>query len=194
MAFVEVAFPPSAVQLATKMVNAIEAAFTRDLETVGWMDNVTRARALQKHAQLLTLIGYPSTPPNYSSVAVGSSFWDNMEASAVFQSSLTLGRLGTPVDRGLWELPPQTINAYYDPTLNDLTMIAGILQKPYFDPDQVYPLAMQLGGAGVIAGHESTHSMDSEGADYNGDGMLTDWWEPQTRQNFQQRVQFLIKQ
>ena len=194
-AYVKVAFPPSAVQLATQMVGAIEAAFTQDLQTVDWMDNVTRGRALEKHAQLLTLIGYPSNPPNYSSVQIsGSSFWDNMVNCGTFQTQLELSRLGTAVDRTLWEMPPQTVNAYYEPTLNDLVMIAGILQQPYFDPSQVYPLAMQLGGAGVIAGHESTHSMDSEGADYNGEGELTDWWEPQTRQAFNARVQCVIDQ
>jgi Peptidase family M13 len=158
-----------------------------------WMDSTTKARALQKLSMLYNMVGYPEMPDNYTTVQVSeTNFFSNILSGSQYAFAGMVASLQEPSDRTKWEMTADTINAYYDPTLNEIVLPAGILQPPYFS--MMYPASMVFGGIGVIIGHEITHGFDNEGSDYDGTGKLTDWWLPQTRVNFNERVDCVIKQ
>jgi predicted metalloendopeptidase len=156
------------------------------------MDDTTRSRALKKLSQVAHLIGSPKNPETYASVTIGVDYFTNVQNAESFAANDRFLTIGTPTDRNQWEMTAQTVNAYYDPTLNEMVFPAGILQQPYFNHS--YPPEMNAGGIGVIMGHELTHGFDNQGRLYDGKGVLSNWWEPATSKKFDDKVQCVIDQ
>eukprot|EP00698_Gefionella_okellyi_P005480 TRINITY_DN15010_c0_g1_i1.p1 TRINITY_DN15010_c0_g1~~TRINITY_DN15010_c0_g1_i1.p1 ORF type:complete len:730 (-),score=147.21 TRINITY_DN15010_c0_g1_i1:118-2307(-) len=191
--FVQEAFSGNSKTVALDMINRIEAAFARDLNTLSWMDQPTRAAALVKIAKITNKIGYPDRWTDYSSLYIQSGqYFANVLAVRQFATSTTLARVGQPVNKGLWLMSPPTVNAYYNPPLNEMVFPAGIMQRPFFNVS--YPVAMLYGGMGMVMGHELTHGFDDQGRQYDGDGRLVDWWSAAASAAFQQRAQCVVNQ
>jgi predicted metalloendopeptidase len=161
-----------------------------DLVNLDWMDNVTRARALKKLSQVAHLIGSPSNPDTYGTVSISTGYFVNVENAEQYGAKGRFAAIGTATNRNEWEMTAQTINAYYDPTLNEMVFPAGILQAPYFN--HTYPPEMEA--IGVVMGHELTHGFDNQGRLYDGLGVLENWWEPATSKKFDDKVQCVIDQ
>jgi putative endopeptidase len=173
--YVARAFPPEAKATTLKMVQLVEQGFEKNLATLTWMDEATRAEALVKLKKIANKIGYPEKWRDYSKLKLArKSFLSNMLAASRFESNRTLSRVGKPVDKTEWHMPPQTINAYYDGSQNEISFLAGILQPPFFDPKATAPV--NLGATGMVVGHEVTHGFDDEGRQFDGQGNLRDWW------------------
>ncbi len=171
-AYVAKYFPPAAKARAVREIAAIKASLADDIRRVAWMGPQTRAAALAKLAKLDTRkVGYPDRPRAYSSLAIShDDLLGDALASARFEMHREIAKIGRPLDRGDWGLTPQTVNAYYDPSMNEIVIPAGILEPPFFDPSA--DDALNFGGIGAVIGHELTHGFDDEGSDYDGDGNL----------------------
>eukprot|EP00301_Raphidiophrys_heterophryoidea_P003213 c11459_g1_i2.p1 GENE.c11459_g1_i2~~c11459_g1_i2.p1 ORF type:complete len:547 (+),score=146.89 c11459_g1_i2:674-2314(+) len=169
---------------AENLVKAVEAAFATMLSDVSWMDSSTRERASQKLDLLGNNIGYPTHPTDYTPIAsqLGNDLFENARIIREFEIKRDFKKIGQPVDRGEWDMSAATVNAYYDPSKNIMVFPAAILQPPFFDASA--PPAMNFGSIGAVMGHELTHAFDDEGRKYNGNGQLTNWWEPQTISRF----------
>jgi putative endopeptidase len=191
--FLDQAFPGESRQMATGILQEIEAAMQADIEQIEWMDNTTRQRALQKLSLVSNMIGGPENPRNYSDVTVNpDTFFENVVSANIFMMQTQLDQIEQPADKDLWGMTPPTVNAYYDPTRNQMVFPAGILQQPFFNVS--FPKAMNHGGVGMVMGHELTHGFDNQGRDYDGTGRLTNWWLPATSSKFDQKVQCVIQQ
>eukprot|EP01112_Ceratiomyxa_fruticulosa_P003327 TRINITY_DN1369_c0_g1_i3.p1 TRINITY_DN1369_c0_g1~~TRINITY_DN1369_c0_g1_i3.p1 ORF type:complete len:489 (+),score=90.78 TRINITY_DN1369_c0_g1_i3:549-2015(+) len=190
--FVDLRFSGDSFDLATDMIESIEAAMKADLQEVVWMDDTTRAAALVKLSMVENQIGSPKTPLNYTGLNIGDVFFENIFLSNYWFSTFSYKQIGFPSNKNLWEMTPDTINAYYDDTKNQMVFPAGILQSPYFNAS--FPKSMIYGGAGVIMGHELTHGFDNSGKDYNGNGKLTNWWLPATEAKFNSLATCVIEQ
>jgi putative endopeptidase len=168
-------FPPAWKEAAAAVVARIRAALHDDLSTLSWMSPATRSAAQQKLDLMQLRIGYPEQWRDYSGLTVdrGPYALNVMRANA-FEMQRQLAKIGKPVDRSEWYMTPQTVNAYYDPSMNSLTVPAGILQPPYFDLSFSDPV--NYGATGAAIGHEMTHGFDDEGAQFDGHGNLKDWW------------------
>lgn len=154
--FVQRAFPGASKTVASQMIQSIEDAMHQDLSGLSWMDDQTRTQALTKLSLIANMIGYPDSPRNYSEVPIQpDNFLVNVLYSNADSFLRNLHKLKEPADRYEWEMTPPTVNAYYDPTKNEMVFPAGILQSPFFNLS--YPLAMNYGGAGMVMGHELTH-------------------------------------
>ena len=191
--FVERTFGAEGKQRTLQMVDALEKALGQDIQTVGWMTPATREKALEKLKAITNKIGYPDKWRDYSSVAVarddamGNSFRaDQLE----FQRQLN--KIGKPLDRGEWDMTPPTVNAYYDPSMNNINFPAGILQPPFFDGKM--DDAVNFGAVGMVIGHELTHGFDDEGREFDGQGNLKDWWTPADAKEFESRTACLVKE
>jgi putative endopeptidase len=171
-------FPPAAKQAAVAMVERIRAALRADLQTLAWMSPATRAAAVDKLQQMSMRIGYPDRWRDYSGLAIERGPYAlNVLRGREFEQRREYDKIGKPVDRSEWSMTPQTVNAYYDPSMNSLNVPAGILQPPYFDAS--WPDAVNYGATGATTvGHEMTHGFDDEGAKFDGQGNLKDWWAP----------------
>ncbi len=170
-------FPPAAKDSTEKLVTALEKALGDDIKTLPWMTAATKEAAAKKLAMIRRKIGYPDKWRDYSSLKVNRTAWiEDVDHSAVFERNYNYEKLGKPVDEKEWDMTPPTVNAYYDPSFNDINFPAGILQPPFFnfkaDP------ALNYGGIGMVIGHEMTHGFDDEGSQYDGNGNLRDWWTP----------------
>jgi putative endopeptidase len=170
-------FPPAAKQAATAIVARVRDALRADLSTLSWMSPATRAAAAAKLDLMQLRVGYPDEWRDYSGLVVdrGPYVLNVMRANS-FEFARQLAKVGKPVDRSEWYMTPQTVNAYYDPSMNSLNVPAGILQRPYFDAD--WSDAVNYGATGAAVGHEMTHGFDDEGAQFDGYGNLKDWWAP----------------
>ncbi|MGD0493915.1 MAG: M13 family metallopeptidase [Steroidobacteraceae bacterium] len=170
-------FPPAAKQAATAIVERVRDALRTDLATLTWMTPATRAAAAAKLDLMQLRVGYPDQWRDYSGLAIdrGPYVLNVMRANA-FEFNRQLAKVGKPVDRSEWYMTPQTVNAYYDPSMNSLNVPAGILRPPYFDAN--WPDAVNYGATGATVGHEMTHGFDDEGAQFDGHGNLKDWWAP----------------
>ena len=177
-------FSPAAKQAATVMVLHIRDALRADLATLSWMTPSTRSAALQKLELMELRVGYPDTWRDYSDLAIGRGpYVLNVLRAKAFEQRRQLAKIGKPVDRGEWGMTPQTVNAYYDASLNSLNVPAGILQPPYFAVE--WPDAANYGATGAsTVGHEMTHGFDDEGARFDGHGNLKDWWAPADLKKF----------
>jgi putative endopeptidase len=187
-------FPPAAKHAASDMVERIRAALKTDLETLAWMTPATRLAAARKLEQMQLRIGYPDRPRDYSGLQIDRGpYLGNMMRAREFEQRRQFGKIGKPVDRSDWSMTPQTVNAYYDASMNSLTVPAGILQPPYFDVS--WPDAVNYGatGAGTV-GHEMTHGFDDEGARFDGMGNLKDWWAPDDLRKFRAATQCIARQ
>ena len=191
--FVRRTFHPAEKARALHMVRQIEQAMREDLESLTWMDPQTRREALAKLATLVNKVGYPDKWRDYSSVAVErGDFFGNVERAQRFESRRQLAKIGKPVDRAEWDMTPPTVNAYYDPQLNDINFPAGVLQPPLFDPR--LDDAPNYGDTGGTMGHELTHGFDDEGRKFDAHGNLRDWWTRKDAAAFGERAQCIVEQ
>jgi len=181
--WVKVNFPPTAKDNMEKLIATLEAALGKDIQSLDWMDDATRAEAEKKLAAFREKVGYPSHWRDYSKLIVHRDDpIGNLQRSAAFEDRWDLDHIGRPVDEQEWLMTPPTVNAYYDPPMNDINFPAGILQPPFFDykadPAQNY------GSIGVIIGHEMTHGFDDQGSQYDGQGNVREWWSADDRKKF----------
>ncbi|MGA8432794.1 MAG: M13 family metallopeptidase [Candidatus Sulfotelmatobacter sp.] len=186
-AYVEKYFGPEAKQQALKMVKEIEAAMQQDIVSLSWMSAETKTRAMEKLHTVANKIGYPDHWRDYSKLdIVRGDEMGNVLRARRFEFSRQLAKIGKPVDRGEWGMTPPTVNAYYDPQMNDINFPAGILQPPLFDPTS--DAAPNYGNTGGTIGHELTHGFDDEGRQFDAQGNLRDWWTDEDGKEFTKRV------
>ena len=192
-AYVAKAFPPEAKQRALAMVQNLRAALREDLATLDWMSPATRTQAIAKLDAIDLKIGYPSKWRDYSALAITrDGYLGNLERAAVFENKRDIDKIGKPVDKTEWGMTPPTVNAYYNSTRNEIVFPAGILQPPYYDPNR--DDAMNYGGMGAVIGHEMTHGFDDQGAKFDAQGNLRNWWTAEDLANFQARGECIVKQ
>jgi putative endopeptidase len=186
-AYVERAFSPDAKQRAQKMVAEIEDAMGRDLDALPWMTPTTKQHALEKLHAAANKIGYPDKWRDYSTLTVvRNDEMGNVIRAREFEFHRQLAKIGKPVDRGEWQMTPPTVNAYYDPQMNDINFPAGVLQPPLFDANS--DAAPNFGDTGGTIGHELTHGFDDEGRQFDAHGNLRDWWTEKDAKAFEQRA------
>lgn len=186
-------FPPESKLRMLKLVENLRLSLHDRIETLEWMDDATKAKALAKLAAFGVKIGYPEKWIDYSSVKIDrSSYVTNVLRAREFEVARELAKIGKPVDRQEWEMTPPTVNAYYHPTMNEIVFPAGILQPPFFDSKA--DDATNYGGIGAVIGHEMTHGFDDEGRQYDDHGNLTDWWTPESAKRFNERAAGIVKQ
>lgn len=173
--------------VALEMITGIEAAFEAGLPGLSWMDDETRARAVEKMQAIVNKIGFPQNWRTYEEVEVGPGHLDNLLAASRHEVQRQASYYGKPVDKLEWHMSPPTVNAYYNPPYNEMVFPAGILQEPFFSSE--YPMAMNFGGIGMVMGHELTHGFDDQGRKFNGLGSLTEWWNPAVVTNFEERTE-----
>jgi len=180
--YVAAYFPPEAKATMEALVANIRTSLVARIQRVTWMTDATKQRALQKLAQLTVKIGYPSKWRDYSALSIDADLVGDVNRAAAFEWRRRLNHLGQPVDRTEWGMTPQTVNAYYNPTQNEIVFPAAILQPPFFDP--AADMAVNYGGIGGVIGHEMTHGFDDEGRHFDGTGALADWWTPEDDAKF----------
>ena len=191
--FVEEKFPPSAKASATVMVKNVIAALRDDLQTLDWMSPATRTKALEKLNAIMIKVGYPDAWRDYSKFQVDRGpYVDNLERGSQFEFARQLAKIGKPVDRAEWTMTPPTVNAYYNPLLNEIVFPAGILQPPLYDP--LGDDAFNYGATAAAIGHEMTHGFDDEGAKFDAQGNLKNWWTDADLKNFNDRGDCVAKQ
>jgi putative endopeptidase len=192
-AYVAKYFSPEAKQQALKIVKEIEAAMEQDIKSLPWMSDTTKQQALVKLHGMANKIGYPDKWRDYSKLEIirGDEL-GNVERARVFEFNRQLAKIGKPVDRGEWDMTPPTVNAYYNPQMNDINFPAGVLQPPAFDPES--DAAPNYGDTGGTIGHELTHGFDDEGRQFDAQGNLRDWWTPEDAKEFQQRADCISNQ
>ncbi len=191
--FVARAFSADLKQKTLTMTKQIEQAMQDDINQLTWMSAPTKQKALEKLHSIVNKIGYPDKWRDYSSVQVNpKDFVGNVERTTVFESKRQLGKIGKPLDRGEWNMSPPTVNAYYDPQMNDINFPAGVLQPPLYDPKM--DDAPNYGNTGGTIGHELTHGFDDEGRQFDAQGNLKDWWTKQDAENFTSRAQCIVDQ
>lgn len=180
-------FPPQAKQNMEQLVAALKTALGQDIQSLPWMSDDTKKQAEQKLADFRQKIGYPDKWRDYSKFEVTrTNFVEDLDHSAAFQFDYELNKVGKPVDEKEWGMTPPTVNAYYDPPMNDINFPAGILQPPFYDFSK--DPAVNFGGIGVVIGHEMTHGFDDEGSKYDGQGNVKPWWTDTDRAAFQKRL------
>lgn len=181
--YVKSYFPPSSKVAALNILRGIKAQLRKDLQTLPWMTPATRVQALKKLDLMGERVGYPSQWRDYSSLVIDRGpYVLNVIRVNEFLNRRDLNKIGKPVDRTEWAMPPQTVNAYYDPSNNNINIPAGILQSPFFDPDA--PASVNYGGIGFVIGHEMTHGFDDQGSQFDGHGNLNNWWKPNDLKQF----------
>ncbi len=192
-AYVAKTFGPELKARTLKMTKEIEAAMEREIKALDWMGAETKQRALEKLHAVVNKIGYPDRWRDYSAVnIVRGDFFGNFERATEFESRRQLNKIGKPVDRGEWQLPPATVNAYYDDQMNDINFPAGVLQPPLFDPRM--DDAPNYGNTGSTIGHELTHGFDDEGRQFDARGNLRDWWTKQDAAAFEKHAECVVDQ
>jgi len=191
--YVQRHFPPDAKKRIDALIGKLTDAYRSSIDGLDWMSDATKAEARDKLSKLAVKIGYPSKWKDYSRLTVArDDLVGNVLRSAQLEYQRDLDRLGKPVDREEWFTTPQTVNAYYNPTRNDITFPAAILQPPFFNPNA--DDAVNYGGIGAVIGHEISHAFDDQGRKFDGTGNLRDWWTPQDVQRFTARTQALAAQ
>ncbi|WP_187366774.1 M13 family metallopeptidase [Nocardioides dongxiaopingii] len=186
-------FPPSSKALMDELVADLMEAYRQSISALDWMTDTTKERAYEKLATFRPKIGYPERFRDYSGLRVTrDDLLANVHAASAFETDRQLGKIGAPVDRDEWFMLPQTVNAYYNPGTNEICFPAGILQSPFFSPDAVP--AENYGGIGAVIGHEVGHGFDDQGAQYDGQGNLNDWWSPDDKAAFELKSKALVEQ
>jgi endothelin-converting enzyme/putative endopeptidase len=185
--YVEATFGAAGKERTSRMVAALEAALQRDIETLPWMTEATKAQALGKLRAVANKVGYPDRWRDYSSlrIARGDALGNELRAEA-FEVRRDLGKIGTRLDRSEWSMSPPTVNAYYNPLQNNINFPAGILQPPFYDND--IDDAVNFGGIGAVIGHELTHGFDDSGRKFAANGNLADWWTEEDGKEFEKRA------
>ena len=191
--FVNRAFGQETKQRSLTMTKQIEQAMQEDIEQLTWMGPETKKQALEKLHAVVNKIGYPDKWRDYSSVEVRrTDFLGNVHRATVFEFKRQLAKIGKPLDRGEWQMTPPTVNAYYDPQMNDINFPAGVLQPPLYDPK--LDDAPNYGNTGGTIGHELTHGFDDQGRQFDSKGNLRDWWTKQDSEQFDKRAQCIVDQ
>lgn len=188
--YVEKYFPPKAKERMLGLVGNLKESLSERINNLGWMSKETKVKAQEKLGTFIVKIGYPDKWRDVSGLEIkDDSYWANIVRASNFEFDFMLSKLGKPVDRSEWLMSPQTVNAYYNPTTNEICFPAGILQPPFFymDADD----AVNYGAIGVVIGHEMTHGFDDQGRKYDKDGNMTDWWTPEDATNFVERAKLL---
>lgn len=186
--FVRRTFTAETKAKTVDMTRRIEEAMESEIKGLDWMTPATKERALEKLHGIANKVGYPERWRDYSSVEIApDDFFGNATRATVFESRRDLGKIGKPVDRGEWGMTPPTVNAYYNPQMNDINFPAGVLQPPLYDPKMED--APNYGNTGSTIGHELTHAFDDEGRQFDAHGNLKDWWTEADAKAFEQRVQ-----
>jgi putative endopeptidase len=186
-------FPPEAKARMKELVANLIEAYREDIATLEWMSPETRSRALEKLAKFTPKIGYPDVWRDYSALAVSrNNSVGNLRRAEAFETARELAKLGKPVDRSEWIMTPQTVNAYYNPNMNEIVFPAAILQPPVFD--MLADDAVNYGAIGAIIGHEIGHGFDDQGSKFDGDGNMVNWWTKTDRAEFEKRAKMLIDQ
>jgi len=191
--YVERYFPASSKAQMEALVDNLRAAFAERVKTLEWMSDETKKAALRKLDQFTVKIAYPDTWRDYGALKIDAKdLLGNAQRSGAFEWNRQTSRLPGPVDRSEWGMTPQTINAYYNPGLNEIVFPAAILQPPFFDPNA--DPAVNYGGIGAVIGHEIGHGFDDQGSKYDGRGVLQSWWTAEDRSRFEERTQKLVQE
>jgi putative endopeptidase len=191
--YVERAYPPETKKRMDALVAAIESSLKDDIGALDWMTPATKAKALAKLAAIGNKVGYPENWRDYSTVKIDrADLVGSIRSANEFEHLRQLNKIGRPVDRKEWSMTPQTVNAFYNPQMNDINFPAGILQPPFFDP--AMPDAVNLGGIGAVIGHELTHGFDDQGRKFDLKGNMEDWWTPEDAKAFEGRAQCFVDQ
>ncbi|MCO1333244.1 peptidase M13 [Microbulbifer sp. OS29] len=191
--YVEKHFPPEAKERMIVLVDNLKAAYRDSIESLEWMGEETKKQALFKLNNFSTKIGYPDKWRDYSALSVkADDLVGNVLAANLFESSYERNKLGKPIDRGEWGMSPQTVNAYYNPAMNEIVFPAAILQPPFFNMNA--DDAVNYGGIGGVIGHEIGHGFDDKGSKFDGRGYLNNWWTDSDRDNFEQLTSKLVSQ
>lgn len=191
--YVEKYFPPEAKARMVELVDNLKAAYRESIESLTWMSEDTKKEALTKLANFTTKIGYPDTWRDYSALEVSAdNLVGNAMAATRFEAMHERDKLGKPLDRGAWGMSPQTVNAYYNPAMNEIVFPAAILQPPFFNMNAED--AVNYGGIGGVIGHEIGHGFDDKGSKFDGKGYLNNWWTDSDRENFDQLTGKLVAQ
>lgn len=187
-------FPESSKQRMGQLVGNLIDAYRVSITNSDWLGEETKAKALEKLSKFTPMIGYTERWRDYTAfdVHADAGLVANMQAAALYEWGFQLSKAGKPVDKGEWLMNPQTVNAYYEPSMNVIVFPAAILQPPFFNPDAED--AANYGGIGAVIGHEIGHGFDDQGAQYDGDGVLNDWWTVDDKANFEKRTKALIEQ
>ena len=186
-------FPPDAKAKADVLVSNLLKAYEADIQTLDWMSPATRTKALEKVRQFTPKIGYPTQWRDYAALKiVAGDLIGNVQRAGLFEYDRQVARMNRPVDRSEWGMTPSTINAYYNPSFNEIVFPAAILQPPFFDPKA--DDAVNYGAIGAVIGHEISHGFDDQGSKYDGKGVFQDWWTKEDRANFDKRTAMLVSQ
>jgi len=187
-------FPESSKQKMLDLVKNLQISLGQHIDSLDWMSDATKARAQEKLAAFTVKIGYPDKWKDYSTLNVDPSlsYLDNLVAASAWYIADNLGKIGQPTDPTEWGMTPQTVNAYYNPTTNEICFPAGILQPPFFNPDA--DDAVNYGAIGVVIGHEMTHGFDDQGSLFDKDGNMNDWWTAEDRAAFVNKTKVLADQ
>ncbi|WP_372968074.1 M13 family metallopeptidase [Microbacterium sp.] len=191
--YVERHYPPTAKAAMDELVDHLIEAYRQSITDLEWMTAETRERALAKLDSFTPKIGHPAVWRDYSSLEIDrSDLFGNVRRAAIFEHDRNVAKVGNPIDRDEWHMPPQMVNAYYNPSMNEIVFPAAILQYPFFDVAR--DAAANYGGIGAVIGHEIGHGFDDQGSRYDGDGKLQDWWTDADRTAFEERTKALIAQ
>lgn len=191
--YVEKYFPASSKEKMLTLVGNLQTALSERINGLEWMSDTTKAKAQEKLAAFTVKIGYPDKWRDYSGLEIkDDSYWANVRRSNIFDMAYQLADVDKPVDKSRWHMNPQTVNAYYNPTTNEICFPAAILQPPFFNPDA--DDAVNYGAIGVVVGHEMTHGFDDQGRNYDKDGNLIDWWTAEDAVRFTERADKLVDQ
>ena len=186
-------FPPAHKARMEELVATLVAAYRESITTLDWMTDETKEKALAKLDAFTPKIGYPVRWRDYSALVVDAhDLVGNVRRAHAFEQDRELGKIGRPLDRDEWFMTPQTVNAYYNPGMNEIVFPAAILQPPFFDPEA--DDAVNYGGIGAVIGHEIGHGFDDQGSKYDGAGRLEDWWTARDREEFEKRTTALVAQ
>ena len=188
--YVEKYFPAAAKERMVKLVHNLQVALGERIDAQEWMSDSTKAVAHEKLDAFIVKVGYPDKWKDYKGLKIGRNYWENVKQTSKWQiQDMVSRKLNKPVDNTEWYMPPQMVNAYYNPTTNEICFPAGILQPPFFDMQA--DDAFNYGAIGVVIGHEMTHGFDDQGSQFDKDGNLRLWWTAEDRAKFEERTQVM---
>ncbi|MBQ9529244.1 MAG: M13 family metallopeptidase, partial [Bacteroidales bacterium] len=192
--YVERYFPESSKKKMLELVENLRAAWKEHIAALDWMSDSTKVRAQEKLDAFTVKIGYPDKWKDYSTLNIDPelTYYENLKNASAWYMKDNLSKLGKPTDKTEWGMTPQTVNAYYNPTTNEICFPAGILQKPFFDPDADAPV--NYGGIGVVIGHEMSHGFDDQGSMFDANGNMANWWTAEDKEKFDAKGDILVKQ
>ncbi|MFI3287233.1 MAG: M13 family metallopeptidase [Rikenellaceae bacterium] len=190
--YVEKYFPAAAKERMLKLVKNLQVALSERIATTEWMSDETKAKAQEKLSAFYVKIGYPDKWKDYSELEINNedSYWTNLVRASEFSKEDMLAKAGKPVDIDEWGMTPQTVNAYYNPSTNEICFPAAILQYPFFDMEA--DDAFNYGAIGVVIGHEMTHGFDDQGSQFDKEGNFSNWWTAEDREKFEARTQVMV--